>query len=159
MWRQRAPVGWRGDAGRGAADAAGLRAAAAARTCAAAGAKLAAQLLIFVLTALLLRHGRATATAWPQRDALLEQFVAITEHPWSAALLASLMTMLWIERDAPRIVWVIAGWLAIPAALRVVTRIIDPQRYFLAYVLTIYAARRAAARRVLGQRAAACKPS
>jgi potassium efflux system protein len=101
--------------------------------------RIGTQLLLFVLAALLLRHGRRTALTWPQRDALLEQFVAITEHPWSAALLASLTTMLRIDSDAPRIVWVIAGWLAIPAAVRVVLRLMEPQQHFLAYVLTIYA--------------------
>ena len=32
-----------------------------------------------------------------------------------------------------------AGALAVPATLRVVARVIDPQRYFAVYVLTIYA--------------------
>jgi len=102
------------------------------------GWKLLAQLLIFVLTALLLRQGRATAAAWSQRDVVLERFVGITQHPWSAALLASLVTMIPIESDAPRIIWVIAGALAIPATLRIASRVIDPQRYFLVYLLTIY---------------------
>jgi potassium efflux system protein len=101
--------------------------------------KLGVQVLIFVLTALLLRQGRATVAAWPQRDVVLERFVRITQRPWSAALVASVLTVLLIERDAPRIMFVIAGALAIPATLRLVTGVIDPQRYFAAYVLTIYA--------------------
>jgi potassium efflux system protein len=101
--------------------------------------KLGVQVLIFVLTALLLRQGRATVAAWPQRDVVLERFVRITQRPWSAALVASLVSLLLIERDAPRIMLVIAAALAIPATLRLVTGVIDPQRYFAAYVLTIYA--------------------
>jgi potassium efflux system protein len=101
--------------------------------------KLGVQVLIFVLTALLLRQGRATVAAWPQRDVVLERFVRITQRPWSAALVASLVSLLLIERDAPRIMLVIAAALAIPATLRLVTGVIHPQRYFAAYVLTIYA--------------------
>jgi potassium efflux system protein len=103
------------------------------------GWKLGAQLLIFVLAALLLRRSRATVAVWSQRDALLEQFVAMTRHPWSAALLATLISMLEIVQDAPRVVRVLTGAPAIAAALRLVTRLIEPQRRFLAYVLAIYA--------------------
>jgi potassium efflux system protein len=102
--------------------------------------KLAVQVLIFALTALLLRQGRATVAAWPQRDVVLERFVGITQRPWSAALVASVVTMLPIQRDAPRILFVIAGVLGISATLRLVIRVIDPRRYFAAYVLAIYAA-------------------
>jgi len=104
------------------------------------GWKLGSQLLIFVLTALLLRRGRVTAAAWPQRDVLLEQFVAVTEYPWSAALLVSLGSMPVIERDAPRIVWIVISVVAIPAVLRVIRRLIKPPRHFLAYVLAAYSA-------------------
>jgi potassium efflux system protein len=101
--------------------------------------KLGVQVLIFVLTALLLWRGRATVAAWPQRDVVLERFVGITQRPWSAALVASVVAVLPIEREAPRILFVIAGVLGISATLRLVTRVIDPRRGFLAYVLTIYA--------------------
>jgi small-conductance mechanosensitive channel len=94
------------------------------------------QILLFVALVVLWRRARAHTIGWLAEDRSLANLAAVFEHPFSAALLLTLISSVWIHPQAPFQVRTLLRLIAVLPLLRVVDRLVAeplrPAMYMLA---------------------------
>ena len=91
------------------------------------------QIFIFGVLVLLFRTARVRAARWVQRDLSLRDALGVLEFPYSAALVLTLISSLWLHPELPRLLVNAVSLLSFLPVLRILRRLVHPRLLWLVY--------------------------